>query len=939
MGVRWAWVAPLGWMLVMGLFAGGCGPSDGTLDLGMDSATEDLGMADTSVPDAGPTLTPCASNVECAGGEVCRTGFCRTSCTSASECTGALSVCDEDAGYCVGCTLDEHCGANEACVDHSCDFFCRGNTACDADEYCVLATGACAERECELSNQCPGGFRCDSFLCVPIDDIVCVADSVTCSGENTAVLRCNADGTMEAMEACDVGTRCVAEAGAATCDAILCEANELGCADNATAFVCDATGTVRTDTDCGAGRYCASGACQDQVCTPSSVTCMGAGVLSCDALGAAETFEACSARAECSGSSFGCSCASGSCMTRVCLPASTRCAVTGFQTCSTDGLSWGNVTGCAMDETCVPALGTCAPVLCTANSRECMTDVLVACDATGTVRTTTNCAASSQICTGSGPSAACTARVCVPGSLACNTGFDAVLECDARGASLSTTACPSGDYCSAGGCVAEVCTPGSLSRCLAGDVRQCNAIGSAYQLMDDCTASETCVENASGGACVAHVCTPSAVSCTGDDLVSCAANGLSQSTTDCQAVMSYCSAGACLPWVCTPGSVDCTGTGATATVATCDARGAVLTQTMCGGTLGCDVGGTACNSVPCGGTCETDEFCSDNMCSTPTCGAAGWCDGSCDSPRTAQPGMSGSSEMQGWGAGDINGDGHDDVWAIYQLGNRVDLYHGNGAGGFAAPVVLATGRNHGDSTYGDFNEDGRVDMIFSQPDSSQYRMLIGSPSGLVDGGTIAQASTPRYVDTIDYNHDGHLDLLIYLGGSSCVRVRTGNGNGTFAAASACLAGIAPDVETYNAYSIVVFDWDGDGFGDIAAVNDTMLRIHRTTGSGTTLLSSIPISTPAGVAARAVDVVSLRTANGVRDVIAIRGVASTSSLELVRPDGAGGHRIECRGVAATTSASASGMQGLSGLAADFDEDGFPDRIWRENAANVLHVDLP
>ncbi|MBK7778644.1 MAG: hypothetical protein IPI43_31775 [Sandaracinaceae bacterium] len=434
----------------------------------MDSATEDLGMADTSVPDAGPTLTPCASNVECAGGEVCRTGFCRTSCSSASECTGALSVCDEDAGYCVGCTLDEHCGANEACVDRTCEFFCRGNAACDADEYCVLATGACAERECELSNQCPGGFRCDAFLCVPIDDIVCVADSVTCSGGNTAVLRCNADGTMEAMEACDVDTRCVAEAGAATCDAILCEANELGCADNATAFVCDATGTVRTDTDCGAGRYCASGACQDQVCTPSSVSCMGAGVLSCDALGAAETFEACSARAECSGSSFGCSCASGSCMTRVCVPASTRCAVTGFQTCAADGLSWGNVTGCAMDETCVPALGTCAPVLCTANSRECMTDVLVACDATGTVRTTTNCAASSQICTGSGPSAACTARVCVPGSLACNAGFDSVLECDARGASLSSTACPSGDYCSAGGCVAEVCTPGSLSRCLGG---------------------------------------------------------------------------------------------------------------------------------------------------------------------------------------------------------------------------------------------------------------------------------------------------------------------------------------------------------------------------------------------------------------------------------------------------------------------------------------
>jgi hypothetical protein len=57
----------------------GCGGSDGPVDLGVrdlsvaDATADDGGGGgDAAVTDAGPLLTACDSNRDCAGGEVCR---------------------------------------------------------------------------------------------------------------------------------------------------------------------------------------------------------------------------------------------------------------------------------------------------------------------------------------------------------------------------------------------------------------------------------------------------------------------------------------------------------------------------------------------------------------------------------------------------------------------------------------------------------------------------------------------------------------------------------------------------------------------------------------------------------------------------------------------------------------------------------------------------
>ncbi len=543
--------------------------------------------------DAGP-VTSCASNADCGGGQICRGGLCRVSCTASADCDSSLPVCDSTAGYCVECSAVADCATNEACTDHVCTFYCRADSACESTEYCVTATGACATKECTTTGDCAGGFRCDHFVCVPIDPIVCDASTQACNTDSTAVLSCNADGTAQTTETCATGSICVAAGATAACAPVICTPGELGCVDDHTAFVCDATGTQRMQSTCTATQYCNAGACTAQACAPSSVVCEGEGVLTCDSRGASATFEPCATRSECAANPYGCACASGACTARLCTPASRRCALTGYQVCAADGLSWGSVTACGGTDTCVA--GECFPTTCVAGSRTCSGDVLVECNATGTSRTTTDCAATSQLCTGSGVSAACTVRACVPGALTCNVPRDSVVMCDARGASSTTTACPAGTYCNSGRCDSRVCTPGAVSQCVAGEVQQCNALGSAWLLVTDCSAAQTCVDSPTGATCRTRICTGGTARCATERLFLCALDGLSETYVDCPAGSAFCDAAttSCQPWVCTPSAVSCSGNN----VVTCNARGTASTTTAtCSATLGCS--GGAC-VVGCG---------------------------------------------------------------------------------------------------------------------------------------------------------------------------------------------------------------------------------------------------------------------------------------------------------------------------------------------------
>lgn len=185
--------------------------------------------------------------------------------------------------------------------------------------------------------------------------------------------------------------------------------------------------------------------------------------------------------------------------------------------------------------------------------------------------------------------------------------------------------------------------------------------------------------------------------------------------------------------------------------------------------------------------------------------------------------------MRGWFARDVNGDGNRDIFVVDQLGNRVVLYAGDGRGNFGTGVAVSTGRNHGDAAFADFDRDGYTDVVLAQPDASRLQTLRGTPMGLVAGGTVAQGSTPRWLASIDYDHDGDMDLVVWLPGSSCIDVRTNGGAFDFATAACVLSVPTPPYQV----PMATVHWNGDGFLDLVALPSTPgpAVVYRSTGTG------------------------------------------------------------------------------------------------------------
>jgi hypothetical protein len=168
---------------------------------------------------------------------------------------------------------------------------------------------------------------------------------------------------------------------------------------------------------------------------------------------------------------------------------------------------------------------------------------------------------------------------------------------------------------------------------------------------------------------------------------------------------------------------------------------------------------------------------------------------------------------------DINGDGKLDL-VLAGAGPNVVVLLGDGASHFTNASEIALGVTS--AVVGDFNEDGNPDLALGDLTANANVMwpYLGDGTGnFVPGTSVPGGISPLDVDTADFDHDGHLDVVIadFLFGSLLTIPTTslvlfGDGHGNFPRNLVLNAGNQTN-------KVAAVDVNADGWADIVLMND------------------------------------------------------------------------------------------------------------------------
>ena len=244
---------------------------------------------------------------------------------------------------------------------------------------------------------------------------------------------------------------------------------------------------------------------------------------------------------------------------------------------------------------------------------------------------------------------------------------------------------------------------------------------------------------------------------------------------------------------------------------------------------------------------------------------------------------------------DLNRDGRVDMLTRHLRQRRVGVWLGNGAGGFTASPGTPPTLDYqpGGIASADVNADGIPDLVATKSERDEVDVFLGDgKGGFTRGAGSPFADSPssefftRSVDLLDVDEDGRLDIVTANGRENTFSVLVGNGRGDFAAART----VKRPARTDTRYTFAFGDVDGDGHLDALfagrAGDDTpdpaRIVIRRGDGkgafadaSGSVALSASPQS------------LTLADVNGDRrlDLVVTHGHTPSISVLLNNGDGA------------------------------------------------------
>jgi CSLREA domain-containing protein len=175
--------------------------------------------------------------------------------------------------------------------------------------------------------------------------------------------------------------------------------------------------------------------------------------------------------------------------------------------------------------------------------------------------------------------------------------------------------------------------------------------------------------------------------------------------------------------------------------------------------------------------------------------------------------------------GDFNRDGRPDLVTANSSSTNLSVLLGNGAGSFGAANNIGLIDAPQSIAVGDFNRDGNLDLTLANPNGDDVSILLGDGAGNF-GGLVAFGTgmNPSFVAVGDFNRDGNPDLVTANQVSDNVSVLLGNGPGSFGDATNFGAGDQP-------ISIAVGDFNRDGNLDLAVANLVSDNVSLLLGNG------------------------------------------------------------------------------------------------------------
>jgi hypothetical protein len=176
---------------------------------------------------------------------------------------------------------------------------------------------------------------------------------------------------------------------------------------------------------------------------------------------------------------------------------------------------------------------------------------------------------------------------------------------------------------------------------------------------------------------------------------------------------------------------------------------------------------------------------------------------------------------------DFNNDGNLDIVVANENLNpsTVSVYLGNGDGTFRSPIDSNTTNYNEFVAVGDFNGDGKMDIVVVE--NPYISVLLGNGDGSFQSPSDNDSFVgAQNVAVGDFNNDHKLDVVVvgFFGGSQGIGVLLGNGDGT-------LQSSVTTPLTYVPATVSVGDFDADGNLD-AAVADKFSGVTVLLGDGT-----------------------------------------------------------------------------------------------------------